>query len=314
MYQVGIIGLGIMGRRMLADCQADPRFSVASVWDLHVEQVNQVLREYPQIQAADDAQTLIARADLDLIYIATPPTAHIKYAHLALNHAKAVLCEKPLSVDFAAAQQLVERATDLRVPNALNFMYGEMAAVRALNTAVRSGELGKINAVEAHMHFPAWPRAWQNTGVWLAGRKEGGFIREVYSHYIYLLELLCGPSKVIWRQAETTHQQTEVGMMAFLQAGETPVRYMGNIGGAAPEHIVWTIYGTFRSYRLWNWTTLQISEGVTWNNVDLTPTSPLDEIDLMLRGEPHLLADFALGLRVQHIIEAITGAPAAENS
>lgn len=308
MYRLGIIGLGIMGRHVLADCHNDSRFRVTAVWDLNADHILRIQQEYPHIQVADSAHSLIAQDDVDVVYIATPPSAHIEYAHLAMDYHKAVLCEKPLSVDIDAAQHLVNRAKSLNIQNGLNFMYGEMVSVRALDEAVRSGEPGEITAIEAYMHFPAWPRAWQNTGTWLAGRKEGGFVREVYSHYVYLLEKLFGHSRVIWRHThEISPNQAETGMMALLEVGKIPIRYMGAIGGAAPEQIVWTMYGTLKSYRLWNWTTLQVSDGGSWQDVTLVPARPLDELARMLGGEPHLLADFALGLRVQHIIETITG-------
>lgn len=53
---------------------------------------------------------LIARDDVDLIYVALPPDLHRRWAIAALEAGKAVLCEKPFALDATEAQAMVDAA------------------------------------------------------------------------------------------------------------------------------------------------------------------------------------------------------------
>ncbi|WP_051279380.1 Gfo/Idh/MocA family protein [Hellea balneolensis] len=55
---------------------------------------------------------LCTHPDIDLVYIALPPSAHLQWAGLAMEHGKAVLCEKPAAMGAADAKVISE--TSLR--------------------------------------------------------------------------------------------------------------------------------------------------------------------------------------------------------
>ena len=182
-HKVGIIGLGIMGSRMLASMNAHPDFDVRYAWDLSMARQQQVRDQHPNIQVPGSGQKLVSFEDLDLVYIATPPTTHVGYAELAMENAKAVLCEKPMAVDLQEGRRLVQTAKSLVVPNAVNFGFATGSVYHALRDAMDSGQLGEPVKIEMKFHFSKWPRSWQKAGRWLSGRVEGGFIREVFSHF-----------------------------------------------------------------------------------------------------------------------------------
>ena len=46
-----------------------------------------------------DYETLLARDDIDAVYIATPHDSHLAWSHKAMAAGKAVLCEKPLGLN-----------------------------------------------------------------------------------------------------------------------------------------------------------------------------------------------------------------------
>jgi|LauGreDrversion4_2_1035121.scaffolds.fasta_scaffold262591_2 predicted dehydrogenase len=311
MHRIGVIGLGAMGTHMVRQFVQDSRFRVAAVWDANAERGRQLREEFPDVVVTNDAQSLMARDDVDLVYIATPPSSHVSYCHLALDHGKRILCEKPLSTDRAAAHELVQRVQAGKISCAVNFLFGLSPMVRAIETALQSGAVGDVVSVEVRMHFPKWPREWQKAADWLNGRVEGGFVREVFSHYAFLIDRVCGPLSVESRHVDRGQAAAEAGISAVMKSGDRPVRFIGAAGGAAPELIEWTLYGTRRSYRIRDWFTLQSSDGGDWTDVayagvDETPR-PLDELARMMQGERHLLADFAAGLRAQEIIESLVG-------
>ena len=93
---------------------------------------------------------VIARADLDAVYISVVNDAHVPLTIRALASGKHVLCEKPLAPTQAEVEAVreAERASGRRVMEA--FVYGFHPQVAALLDAVRSGALGTVVSVDAH--------------------------------------------------------------------------------------------------------------------------------------------------------------------
>jgi len=62
-----------------------------------------------------DANKLINDADVNAIYIATPPSSHEEYTMMAFDAGKPVYVEKPMSVDAASASRMVKAAKDPQI-------------------------------------------------------------------------------------------------------------------------------------------------------------------------------------------------------
>ena len=57
-----------------------------------------------------DIDALLARREINLIYIATPPFLHHPQVMRALEAGKRVICEKPLALDLRQADQMIDLA------------------------------------------------------------------------------------------------------------------------------------------------------------------------------------------------------------
>ena len=309
-HKVGIIGLGIMGSRMLASMNAHPDFEVRYSWDLSVARRQQVLAEFPNMQVPGSAEELMSLEDLDLVYIATPPTTHVGYAEMAMDNGKAVLLEKPMAVDLLEGRRLVEKAQSSGIPNAVNFGFATGSVYHAIRDAMDSGQLGEPVKIEMKFHFSQWPRSWQKAGRWLSGRAEGGFIREVFSHFAYLTcRLFDSPvvtSSCVVYPDDTELSETSVN--TALASGSLPIHVEGRVDNSVADLTQWTLHGSGRSYRVVNWGQVQASTKTGWEDVPLGKwqgPSQLDAVSSMLKGDPHTLPDFAAGLRVQEIVESV---------
>jgi predicted dehydrogenase len=115
-------------------------------------------------------QALLADPDVEAVYVATPHAQHAEVVSAALRAGKAVLCEKPVTINSREAQQVVDLAREHGV-----FL---MEAVwtrflpsfqRALEIAA-SGEIGTVQWVGAEIGF----RARQDPASRLWGRADGG--------------------------------------------------------------------------------------------------------------------------------------------
>jgi predicted dehydrogenase len=260
----------------------------------------------PAVTFTNDPMAVIARADLDAVYIAAPPTTHARYAIAAMDSGKAVFCEKPLAIDLAEGEEMVRVAASTGLVNALNYTLSDRSAAVEVLRAVRAGEAGDVLSVDIQLLFPEWPREFQKEARWVAGREQGGFLREVGSHYVFLTDRAVGPLTPI--STEVSYgQDGETTATGLFSANGIPVRLNGNVA-AGPETYTWTLYGSRRSYRITSWGDLSIGDASGWNPVELTgprggEDTRLAEFVGAVRGRPSTLADFAAGLRVQRAIE-----------
>ena len=310
--KVGIIGLGTMGRRMLESMNGHTEFDVRYAWDMNVVQCQTVWNAYPKIQIAQTAEELVSFEDVNLVYIATPPSSHVEYSELALEMGKPVFCEKPLAVSLEEARGLVEDAKLSGLPNTVNFSYATGSIYSALRNALATGLVGDPVKVEMLFQFAEWPRSWQrNAAGWLAYRKEGGFVREVFSHFAYLTSKLLGVpvvnNSVVVYPDDPSLAESQV--YAQMSTGNIPITLDGRVGEVKDDVLTWTLHGSRKTFRILNWTTLETKEGEHWEPVSLdswadAPTQ-LDSVASMIRGEHHELPNFEAALRIQQLVEQV---------
>ena len=154
---MGIIGLGGRGRQMLPVFLGQPGVRFVGVCDVVM---NRRVWGKAQVDAhnGDDAckmhrdwREMLARPDIDALYIATGDRWHARLAIAAMRAGKDVYCEKPIALSIAEGEAVM-RASELyqriyqggvQRRNVGNF-------VRALDIA-RSGRIGRLKTLHAGM-------------------------------------------------------------------------------------------------------------------------------------------------------------------
>ena len=303
--RVATIGTGIMGSRMLAEMARHPEFEPTWAWDSSPNVRDATAAEYPSLEFIEE----IFAEPADLFYIATPPATHVPLVRKA---SRAILCEKPLAVDVTEASRLVE---EIQIPNAVNFPFATHPTITTLERELAEERHGSTIRVEIRLFFNDWPRKWQQGAApWLAQPEQGGFLREVFSHFAYLTDRMLGTVELIEAEVERGPAGIETTVRARLQARDVPVLLTGDVGGSAPDYNEWTLYGTRASYRIQDWHNLMVGDDDSWR--DLQPSAPptrgleqLDAVLEMVRGRPNPLPNFADALRVQELVEAILASP-----
>ena len=132
---IGLIGLGVMGQRMLARLAQHPRLRATRVWDADPAALARTLAAFPDLQAATSAEALIATPGLHTLYIATPPAPHMALSNRAFDAGLAVFCEKPLTVDFDAARRTIASRSS-------GDIHGAMRSVRATSDSTSAANGG----------------------------------------------------------------------------------------------------------------------------------------------------------------------------
>jgi 1,5-anhydro-D-fructose reductase (1,5-anhydro-D-mannitol-forming) len=312
---VAFIGLGIMGHRMLTNMTTHGGFGLIGGWDPSAAACAKTRAAFPALPIAETPQSILENPATDVVYIACPPAAHKEYALAAIAAGKAVFCEKPLGVDVSESRALVDAVEGTGVLNAVNFPFADAQAANAILAEVRDGAMGAIAGADVCLHFSRWPRDWQADAKWLAHRAEGGFVREVFSHFVYLVQRLFGSARLVDAIVRYPADPAlcETHFMALLDCGGVPVSAAGGAGGVGPDRIEFTVWGEKLSYRLWDWNRLKSSTSGDWRDELTHIQNPrqdgymrmLDNFRAFLSGQAHTMPSFRDALSVQELVEAI---------
>lgn len=315
-HRIGIVGAGIMGRRMADRVAAHSGFAPVAAWDPDAAALALLRKAHPSVAVEADAAALAARADVDCVYVAAPPASHAIHAHAAFDRGKAVFCEKPLTVDDAEGATLVERAAREGRKAAVNFSLASARSFHKIVDVIGAGVLGPIVRIDIVVRFRHWPRGWQQGAVgWLAGGKEGGFTREVVSHFMFTTQRLAGPVEILARTVERPDaERAETAIGAEMRANDVQVTLDGRVAGEADDHNLWTVTCARGALRIRDWHHLERRDGDGWALLDSSSIdamrveagqAQLDELAALLEGRPHALPTLREGLAVQRAIETL---------
>ena len=171
--RVGIIGYGVMGKAhsygyrvapMLRRLPVTPVVTVMSGRDALA--VAAAAAAYGVPATVTDWRELIARDDVDMVDICTPPGTHAEMAGQAAVAGKAVLCEKPLALNYPEAAAALAAVTEAGVHNAVGFNYRRLPAVALMQRMIADGAIGELRLWRAtwlsdEFADPATPYDWR---------------------------------------------------------------------------------------------------------------------------------------------------------
>jgi predicted dehydrogenase len=315
-HRFAIIGLGIMGRRMLDHVRHHPGFELASAWDPSPASIDKARALHPSLAIAESPQAAIVSADV--VYLACPPAVRKAYALGAIAAGRHVFMEKPLGTDSRSSHELLSALDSAGLPGVVNFTQASSRGFEALREAIARGDTGELLGIDIVVNYPAWPRAWQVEADWLRFRAEGGYTREVISHFLFLAGRFLGPLQLLESSPRYPADPTlcELDIIARLATADgRPVTVLGTTGGARPDRQEVTVRGARASYQFREFYQLWRSDGGPWTEVIDWSTGEdprrsalqrqLDQAVRWLQGQPHLLATAAEALAVQELVEAM---------
>ena len=130
--------------------------------------------------ATADLDDLLARPEIDAVYISTTNELHRDQAIAAAQAGKHILCEKPLALTLADAHAAVDAAKAAGVVFATNHHLRNAGAHRAMRHAIQEGKIGKPLAARV-FHAVYLPESLQG---WRINKPEagGGVILDIAVH------------------------------------------------------------------------------------------------------------------------------------
>jgi len=235
MVRYGILGFGHHAVKRLMPAFAGAQ--VAGMWRRDPAKARANAREFHIPHVFDSAEELCASPEIDAVFVVSPDALHLPHVLLAAQHGKPVLCEKPLAMNAAEAEQMLfaTRAAGVVFGVAQNMRYN--ASAQLIREWISEGRIGQ--PLLAHSQFcyntEKSPRAW----IYDPTLAMGGPIGDVAIHCLDALRFVLGTDI------------TEVSTLAHKDAlsGEVESHAVVNIafGNGAMGAVTVTTRGSYRS-------------------------------------------------------------------
>ncbi|WP_369061330.1 Gfo/Idh/MocA family oxidoreductase [Caulobacter sp. 73W] len=171
--------------------------------------------------AVEGYEALIARDDVDLIYNALPPAAHLEWTQRAAAAGKHMLCEKPFAMTAAEARAMVDvaEAAGVVLIEAFHYRFHPMMT-RALEV-MASGELGRVLGAEAVFDVVIPKREGELRWIREQG---GGALMDLGCYPLHALRTLLGVEPAVRSATARWDGGVDAALGAELDFGGTPAR------------------------------------------------------------------------------------------
>lgn len=150
----GIVGCaGIAINAVMPAIQQSSTGSLAAVASRNLEKSREVASRFDVPKAYGSYEELLADEDIDAVYIPLPNHLHKLWAIRAAEAGKHVLCEKPLALTAAEAEEMAAAAAKAGVVLAEAFMYRHHPRWSRIRTILDGGEIGELRAIRGAFTF-----------------------------------------------------------------------------------------------------------------------------------------------------------------
>lgn len=205
MVNVGIIGLGMMGRthyeayenisdaRVVAVSDQDPKRAAGDLAGTAGNVLAGGISNLPmdRITGTTNYLDLLARTDLNVIDVCVPTTQHMEVVTAALSAGKHVVCEKPLARTVAEGEQIAAAARAAKgifMPAMVMRFWPQWVWLKKV---VSAGTYGKVRSA-TFRRLASMPKGW-----YADGALSGGAVLDLHVHDADFIHYLFGNPKAL---------------------------------------------------------------------------------------------------------------------
>jgi predicted dehydrogenase len=180
--RLGFLGLGWIGRLRLAALLQSGAAYIAALADPDPAATASAAKLAPQAERVESLDRLLG-LPLDGIVIATPNALHAEQAIACLERGHAVFCQKPLARTAAETRRVIAAAAAADRLLAVDFSYRRVKGIPEIHRLIRSGELGRLYAMDLVFHNAYGPdKPW----FYNLAQAGGGCVMDLGSHLVDL--------------------------------------------------------------------------------------------------------------------------------
>jgi predicted dehydrogenase len=191
--KVGVIGTGFIGPAHIEGLRRLGNIEVAALAESSTELAESKARSLGIEEHYGDYKELLKKKDIQSVHICSPNYLHYQMAKEALEAGKHTICEKPLAISAAEAEELVDLAGKKGLVNAVNFNIRYYPLSRQMRTMVEKGDMGDILAVQGS-YLQDW-LFYTTDYNWRLEPGQSGksrAIADIGSHWMDLIEYITG--------------------------------------------------------------------------------------------------------------------------
>ncbi|WP_075349709.1 Gfo/Idh/MocA family protein [Algoriphagus marinus] len=193
----GILGVGnVCEVKSAPAMQLIPNSKIVAVMRRNKEKAKDYASRHQISKWYSDAQELIHDPEVNAIYIATPPNAHLELCRLVAEAGKPVYVEKPMARTFSECQKMIEICEQNNVPLYVAYYRRRLPHFMKIKELIDSGAIGSVRTVHIDLKQALIPGL-------VAGSDEnwridpeiagGGYFFDLASHQLDLLDFFFGP-------------------------------------------------------------------------------------------------------------------------
>ncbi len=144
----GLIGVGdIAHKRVAAAIQADPNSQLLAVCRRSEDLLNQFADQFSVPHRFTELHDLLALAELDAVYIATPVDCHLPMTLAAAKAGNHVLVEKPMALNPEQCSQMIAACDEANVKLGVAYYRRFYPVILRIQELLASGQLGRILSI-----------------------------------------------------------------------------------------------------------------------------------------------------------------------
>ena len=193
---------GIVGCGNVTEVKSGPGFQKARDSSLVavMRRSRELAQDYAQRHAVPrwytDAEALIGDPEVDAVYVATPPSSHKAYTILAAQAGKPIYVEKPMALNFAECQEMLDACRSAEVPLYVAYYRRALSRFLKIKELLEAQVIGKVRFVTMTLYMKPRPDELDSQNLpWrvipeIAG---GGRFVDLGSHMFDFLGYALGP-------------------------------------------------------------------------------------------------------------------------
>jgi len=204
---IGVVGLGGYGGRIIdtileAARRDDHPPRLVAVTSSNPARHSEALRRLEDLGVGicSSFDDLLARSDVEAVWLPIPIDLHRPFMDRALAAGKAVMCEKPVAGSIDDCDLMIESRDRHGLPVAIGYQSIYDPATLALKRRVLGGELGRISSIVLHGIWPRdsgyygradWAGRLQRNGSWILDSP----FQNALNHFPNLALFIAGPTR-----------------------------------------------------------------------------------------------------------------------
>jgi predicted dehydrogenase len=198
------VNWGIIGCGDVAEVKSGPAFykvpnsNLVAVMRRNAEKAKDFAQRHGVGKWYSKAQDVIDDEEVNAIYVATPPSSHEEYTIAALKKGKPVYVEKPMALDTASAQRMLQVSKETGVKLSVAHYRREQPMFLKIKEFLHKKAIGDIRMINLRYWQPASAYNLASEGIqWrvdpeIAG---GGIFHDIAPHQIDLMLYYFGKVK-----------------------------------------------------------------------------------------------------------------------